>query len=129
MSVSAARSAPASPRVLPNGTRIVADVIGRRTVLSVTGEVDLVSAPLLSEAIDEALSGGAVELWIDLTRLDFMDSSGLHVVHDTRHRADTLNRRLVVICPAGPVRRLLDIAGLDQHVAVYPDRAAAHRGA
>lgn len=103
--------------------------MGRRTVLRVTGEIDLVSAPLLAEAIEEALNRGAAQLWIDLGRLDFMDSSGLHVLHDARHRADRLNRRLAVICPPGPVRRLFDIAGLDDVVPVYADRAAAHRGA
>jgi anti-sigma B factor antagonist len=123
------RPAPTSPRILPNSTRIDADDIGRRTVLSVTGEIDLISAPLLSEAIDEALDRGAVQLWIDLSRLDFMDSSGLHVLHAARHRADSLNRRLAVICPAGPVRRLFDIAGLGELVPIYADRGAAHRGA
>ena len=126
---SPARRTPPFDRSLPSGTRIVADIVGRRTVLTVTGEIDLASAPLLADAIDEALGSGAAELWIDLGRLDFMDSSGLHTLHDARRRTAALNRRLAVICPAGPVRRLFDIAGLGEHVPLYPDRAAAHRGA
>jgi anti-sigma B factor antagonist len=126
---SPARHIPPFDRTVPNGTRVVASVVGRRTVLTVTGEIDLASAPLLAEAIDDALDSGAVELWIDLGRLDFMDSSGLHVLHRANHRTRVLNRRLAVICPAGPVRRLFDIAGLVEHVSVYADRAAAHRGA
>jgi anti-sigma B factor antagonist len=125
MSVSAVRH----PYADPAQARVVASVVGRRTVLSVSGEIDLASAPLLTEAIDEALHNGALELWIDLTRTGFMDSTGLHVLLTARRRVDELNRRLAVICPAGPVRRLFDIAGLDGELALYANRSAAHHGA
>ena len=126
---SPARRTPLFDRTVPNGTRVVASVVGRRTVLTVTGEIDIASAPLLAEAIDESLGSGALELWIDLGRLDFMDSSGLHILHKAHHRARVLNRRIAVICPAGPVRRLFDIAGLSEHLPLYANRAAAHHGA
>jgi hypothetical protein len=34
--------------------------------------------------------------------------------------------RVAIICPAGPVRRALTLAGLDHDLAIYPDRATAH---
>ena len=55
-----------------------------------------------------------------------MDSSGLHLLLDTRRRVRDLNRQLAIICPPGPVRRLFDVAGVTEHVPLYDDRAAAH---
>jgi anti-anti-sigma factor len=102
-------------------------VVGRRTVLAVSGEIDLDSVAVLAGAVDSALAGGAAELWIDLADTRFMDSTGLHVLLDTRARTRDLNRRLEIICPAGPVRRLFDVAGVTEHLPVHHDRAAAHR--
>jgi anti-sigma B factor antagonist len=101
--------------------------VGRRTILAVGGEIDLDSVGVLSAAVEAALSGGAAELWIDLTDTQFMDSSGLHVLLDARSRVRDLNRQLAIVCPSGPVRRLFDIAGVAERLPLYDDRAAAHR--
>jgi anti-sigma B factor antagonist len=106
---------------------VTQQVIGRRTVLAVRGEIDLDSVGALSAAVEAALAGGAAELWIDLTHTRFMDSSGLHVLLDTRSLVRDLNRKLAVICPPGTVRRLFDIAGVTELLPLYDDRAAAHR--
>jgi anti-sigma B factor antagonist len=126
MSASAVRSAPPARSCAPNGTSVTRSSVGRRTVLSVSGEIDLTSVSVLADAVDEALSHGAVELWIDLSRTDFMDSTGLHLLLDTRRRTRDLNRRLAVICPRGSVRRLVEIAGVDHLLRLYDDRATAH---
>jgi anti-sigma B factor antagonist len=114
---------------LPAHARVVGSVVGRRTVLSVSGEIDIASALLLTDAVDDALRDGALELWIDLTRTDFMDSTGLHALLEAHRRVHELNRRLAVICPDGPVGRLFEIAGLTGELPLYADRAAAHHGA
>jgi anti-sigma B factor antagonist len=111
----------------PRGAASVAcQVVGRRAVLDVAGEIDLATAPALGASIDEALSNGAAELWIDLTATEFMDSSGLHALIAAQHRAGELNRRFAVICPRGPVRRLFKIAGMLDRLPLFDDRAGAH---
>ena len=101
--------------------------IGWRVVLAVTGEVDLASAPSLRSAIDSALDAGAQELWIDLSTATFLDSAGVHLLIAAREQADDLRRRLAVICPPGPVRRVLDLTGATDALPLYEDRGAAHR--
>ena len=98
-------------------------------MLSVDGEVDIATAPALAAAIDQALSTGASELWVDLSRTEFMDSSGVHALFQGEHRALELNRTLAIICPNGRVRRVLEITGLLGHFNVYENREAAHRAA
>lgn len=104
-------------------------LVGHRTVLAVTGEVDLATAPELASAVDTALASGAQELWLDLSGAAFMDSSGLHLLLDAHHRMRGLRRRLTIVCPGGAVRRLFEIAGVADVLPLYEDRAAAHRDA
>jgi anti-sigma B factor antagonist len=104
-------------------------VVGRRTVLSVAGEVDVDSAALVADAVADALEGGANELWLDFTATEFMDSSGVHLLLETQARLDSLSRRLTVICPRGPVRRVLELTGMAERLPLYDDRATAHRAA
>jgi anti-sigma B factor antagonist len=107
------------------GCRLASHVVGRRTVLSVYGEVDLATAPELAGAIDAALTAGTLELWVDLSETEFMDSSGMHALLDGQARMRELRRRLAVICPPGHVRRAFDVAGIGELLPVYDDRVAA----
>jgi len=98
--------------------------IGHRLVLAVEGEVDIASAEDLRVALAGAAQSGAVEVWLDLTGVEFMDSTGISVIVDTRSALDS--RRFAVICPDGPVRRVFEIAGIDRAIAIHPTRADAH---
>jgi anti-sigma B factor antagonist len=103
--------------------------VGRRTVLAVSGEVDIASSPLLRSAVEAAWDAGAHELWLDLSATSFMDSSGLHVLLDAQRAAEALRRRLTIICPPGNVRRVFELTGAVNTLRVYDDRAAAQRDA
>src|SRR5947209_17958202 len=50
------------------------------TILTVTGEVDLATAPVLDERIAAAEATGAERILVDLDQVSFMDSSGLQVL-------------------------------------------------
>ena len=136
MTVSAVRhlSSPSAPVEAPHEDampvmRIDRRLVGHRTVLAVAGEVDLATAPELRSAVGAALGSGARELWLDLSATAFMDSAGLHVLLDTHHRMRELRRRLAIISPGGSVRRLFEVAGVDDALPLYDDRAAANRDA
>jgi anti-anti-sigma factor len=113
----------------PPIARVARHDVGRRAVLSVTGEVDMDSVAILADAVDAALADGAAELWIDLSATDFMDSAGLHLLLDARTRLRELNRRLAIICPDGSVRRLFEISGVSAELPVYDDLFAAQQAA
>ena len=117
----------ASPR--SGDISITHEIVGHRAVVTVAGEIDIASAPLLAQAVDDAVAAGAAELWIDLTPTDFIDSSGLHLLMRTQTRLAGLNRRFAVICPANRLQRVFHLVGVTEHVSIYPDRAAAHRAA
>jgi anti-sigma B factor antagonist len=103
--------------------------VGQRTVVAAAGEIDLITAQRVEKAADEALDAGAHDLWIDLSDVEFIDSTGIHALLQVRSRVEALNRRLAVICPVGPIRRAFALTGLDEALPLYMSRDEAHRKA
>jgi anti-sigma B factor antagonist len=99
--------------------------VGRRAVLSVAGEVDISNATELRAAIERAATR-AFEIWLDLSSLTFMDSSGLHAMSEARVRLIEANTRLTLICPEGPVLRALALTGFDGIFEIHASRSAAN---
>ena len=97
---------------------------GSRVVVVVRGEVDVATERELQEALEEAADAGADEVLLDLVGVRFMDSSGISVLLRTHDRM-AAPRRLVVVCPPGPVARALTLTGVDRMLPVFPSRAAA----
>jgi anti-sigma B factor antagonist len=91
---------------------------GRRHVVAVSGEIDLATAPQLRAALDDALDAGPRELCVDLGGTTFMDSTGLHVLFAVNAEAMALGCRLTIVCPPGPVRRLLDVTGYGERLPI-----------
>ena len=79
------------------------------------GELDLATAPLLTEALLDFASEREVHL--DLALLTFLDSSGLHVITALARTHDG-NRSVVLLNPSTAVMRSLEITGIDHHPAV-----------
>ena len=100
--------------------------VGHRAVLAVSGELDLATADTLQTAVDAAIASGAAEIWVDLSHVAFMDSTGLRVLLRAQALLRARSKSFAVICPPGPVRRVFEVSGLDRSLAIHPDRAAAH---
>jgi anti-sigma B factor antagonist len=98
--------------------------VGHRLVLAAEGEIDLASVPQLRAALAYAAESGCAEVWLDLSEVGFMDSTGITAIVDARSVFD--GRRFALICPDGPVRRVLEIAGIERAIAVHASRADAH---
>jgi anti-anti-sigma factor len=77
--------------------------------LRLIGELDISGAESLSEAIAN-VDDGRTELTLDLSRLEFLDSSGLReLLRAARERPE---RRIRLVSPSRNVYRVLEIAGV-----------------
>ena len=95
-------------------------------VLSVHGEIDLETAPMLHEALLPILELERGAVVIDLCEVAFMDSTGAHVLLDALERLTAQKRRLGIACREhGQVHRLLAVLGLLDSVAVHRSRRSA----
>ena len=92
---------------------------GDGTVLRVEGDLDLETAPLLIADAEPYLAGPG-RLVIDLSHLDFIDSSGLSALIRLHKQWSGAGRKFEIIPPAPTVAKAFQITGLDQ---VLPLRA------
>jgi anti-sigma B factor antagonist len=92
---------------------------GDCAVLRVTGEVDVYTAPAFREAIVDLAAKGVVHIIADLTRVDFLDSTGLGVLVGGLKRLRGLGGSLTPVISSAPILRILQITGLTR---VLPPR-------
>ena len=85
-------------------------------VITLVGELDPATAPLLDDAVDQALAAGATALIIDMAGLTFVDSSGLRSLISAHKRLAPNPLRLQRPTPFA--RQLLAITGLDQQFVI-----------
>jgi anti-anti-sigma factor len=96
-------------------------------VLSVDGEVDMVTAPHLGRAICEALEKSATALVIDLTEVTFLASVGMSVLVAAKEAADAMAVRFAVVADGVVTRRPIRLLGLDAVLALHSTRDDALR--
>lgn len=77
-----------------------------------TGEVDLDTAAQLTAALEPHLQAGG-DITLDLAGLRFMGSSGVQVLIRALQSLGGRGR-LILANPAGSIRRLLDVMGLER---------------
>lgn len=75
--------------------------------LTVRGDVDMTTGQRLEQALLEAETAEPATLTLDLSRVDFFDSTGLQILLDADVRAHATDRRLVVAPGEGEAARVL----------------------
>ena len=99
---------------------------GQPHVLSISGELDVVSLPTVLERVPE-LVAGAVAVVVDLRDVSFLDSSGVRFLHRLAHTCERAGTGVRVVAPPGSrARRVLDIVGM---TLLVDDDAAGARAA
>lgn len=92
------------------------DVLVNRTdraaVIELVGDVDLYNAPQLQEAIRELLASGQHRILVDLSRVEYIDSSGLGTLVGGLRRAREQDGDLSIMDASPRVRKVLTVTGL-----------------
>jgi anti-sigma B factor antagonist len=93
-------------------------------LIDVAGDLDLDGAPALCAAIEDGRRRvGRGHVIVDLDRVGFCDSTGLRALIAASREVAIAGGRLVAIVPEdGPVRRLLELTGAHEFLAVTADR-------
>jgi anti-sigma B factor antagonist len=103
----------------------IEDASQGRTIVKLRGELDIESAPDLRERLLAILSRQTLrQLVLDLSGLQFIDSSGISVFVSTERRARMLGCTLVLVAPQTAVSRVLHICGLDQYFLIVENIGA-----
>src|SRR5215213_11106174 len=94
-------------------------------VVSVTGEIDLFTAPEFKQRMSAPIDEGRSTLIVDLSRTTFIDSSSLGVLIGAHRRLKLRGGSLVVVCDDEAIVKTFKITGLDGVFPVVPTIGAA----
>ncbi|GGM45694.1 hypothetical protein GCM10012275_15920 [Longimycelium tulufanense] len=89
-------------------------------VVSVRGEVDLVSAPPLQRELVEQLENAGTLLVLDLTEVTFLSSAGLSLLYEVGRRAADRGVGFRLVVNTRPVLHPLTVTGLAAELDVRP---------
>jgi anti-sigma B factor antagonist len=92
---------------------------GDHTVLEVGGEVDVYTAPKLRERLVELVSDGHHQLIVDMTKVEFLDSTGLGVLVGGLKRVRSHDGSLALVCNQERILKIFRITGLTKVFPIY----------
>jgi anti-anti-sigma factor len=112
---------PAEVQAMGDLARITVTDHDGLSVASIAGEVDISNVGQVSSALTE-LSNQALGLVVDLRAVDYLDSTGISLLHDLARRLRQRSQLLVIVSPEGsPPRRVLELTALDAQTAVFDE--------
>lgn len=99
---------------------------GEHVLVRVTGELDVFNAGPVAARVESAVPAGAHGAVIDLTNLEFMDSTGIRKLFALAARlAERRQEVRVVVLEAGPVARTLELVEFSRAAPMHTSLAEA----
>lgn len=95
-------------------------------IVRVAGELDVRTAAAFRDQVDEwFLASDHRRLVLNLSRVTFLDSTGLGALLGRLRRVRDAGRQVVLVPPSGVARTVLDVAALGRAVPIYRSERAA----
>jgi anti-sigma B factor antagonist len=98
---------------------------GSATVVVAEGEIDLSTIPELSEVLDGLINDGKVDLIVDMTAVNFIDSTGLGVLVGARKKALAQDGSVQLASLQAKVLKIFQITQLTEIFPVHDSVADA----
>jgi anti-anti-sigma factor len=94
-------------------------------LLEVSGEIDMLTAPVLRRHLVKDLSEDCRHLVLDLNKVTFLGSSGLSVLVEATRLTENKHASLALVCSNRSVVRPLEATGLTEVFATFDTSNAA----
>ena len=106
-----------SPRSMDDELSIRISHDGSTATVAVDGEIDLSTVDELRSAVTGAAGDGTEKVRLDLTAVEFIDSTGLGGLLELRSTLRASDVTLEIEADDGPVRQAMEITGLSELLA------------
>jgi len=106
---------------------VEARVSGTQAVVTVVGDLDAATSPILREKLQSVIGEGATRLVIDLRRVTFIESVALGVIVATRRQLGGFEKSLCIVLrpEQASIRKVFAVTGLDKVFPVHPTLESA----
>lgn len=101
------------------------DLQGGVRALDLEGEVDVYTAPLLRQAIVDEVEKGTKHLLVDLSKVEYLDSTGLGILIGGVKRLKEQDGSLRLLGASPRITRIFEITGLNKIFDIYDTEEAA----
>lgn len=98
---------------------------GGIAVLAIKGEIDVATAPPLRDKLLALVNDGSERVIVDLSNVDFLDSTGLGVLVSVMKRLRTTGGDLRLICTKTHLLKVFEITGLTSVFEIFDTLDAA----
>ena len=98
---------------------------GGRTIVEVRGEIDVYTAPVLRERLNDLVGEGHHHLIVDMEKVDFLDSTGLGVLVGGLKRVRAHSGSLHLVCTQEKILKVFRITGLTKVFPIHDTVEAA----
>ena len=98
---------------------------GDAYVISLTGEVDLYTAPEFKERMVQVIEQGKKQVVVDLSKATFIDSTTLGVLVGGVKRLRPAGGSLAIVCADQNICKIFEITGLDRVFPIHGTREDA----
>jgi len=92
------------------------------------GQIDSYTAEEISKLIEQHILKGNLNIIIDLTKVDYLDSAGLSVLISVRIKVGKRNGHLRLVGLQGKTKKVFELANLIQMFDLYDNRESAFEG-
>lgn len=99
--------------------------VGGIPIIAIEGQADIYSAPRLKQEMIRLLEAGKTPFVIDLTMVEYIDSTALGVLIGGLKRVKALDSNMPLICPIPRIRKIFKITGLDKYFDIFQNETEA----
>jgi len=97
-------------------------------VLGISGKINTEASEDLLSKMTDLIDSGARHLILDLSGVDYINSSGLRVLLTVAKRMTDLSGKIALAHVTELIYQVLHVSGCTSHIAVYPSREEALKG-
>lgn len=84
---------------------------GSQLTMYIEGRLDTNAAPMLSDAVEEALTDAVSQFILDMEACDYVASSGLRVILGAQKKMNSLGGNMIVKNVTDPVMEVFEMIG------------------
>jgi anti-sigma B factor antagonist len=93
--------------------------VGRVAVVAASGDLDMLTAPQLRDAVEAALGKSPTALVVDLSHVEFLGSAGMQVLMETHNQTQGADTKFAVVADGPATSRPLKITGIADLIDLY----------